>query len=263
MSQVDLPEEILNKMTCLTCKHLLSVYPVYVKKDGSGAICGRCPPNDKAENQYLRDESFEALSQFLLFPCIYKENGCPKKLLPSVLEEHETYCEFKKFDCPSSFYTNCDWKGSKSQVYQHFKEKHPKLIMENQTFEFDFLNSIEEKLVTKFEEEIFIVKKEVDVRKEMFLCTVEHLKSKEINNVYTYFLRLEGSDRNYFHKCPEKAADGEEAIKLFGKVLREKLHDPSSIIVKVVIRHVEEPTDVAANEVSILKYIFLNIFPEW
>lgn len=254
MSKINLPEDVLKKMTCLSCKHLLSLYPVFVKKDGTGALCGRCKPAE--EEQYLRDESYEILAQFLLFPCIYKENGCQKNLVPTFIEEHEPCCEFRKYGCPTSVYTKCNWEGPRNVLYRHFEEKHANLIVKDQQYEIDFSNSIEEKLLMSVNDELFVVKKDIDARKEVFMCTVEYLKSKEKDDVYNYFLRIESNNRHYFHKCSERVADGDDATKLTAALLRDKLQEPPSMIVRVeIVKHNAVPTEVPSeNAVS----FFLN-----
>lgn len=242
MSKINLPEEVLNKMTCQSCKNLLSLYPVNIKKDGSGALCGRCKPAE--EDQYLRDESYELLAQFLLFPCIYKDNGCTKSLVPTLLEGHEPCCEYRKYGCPTSLYTKCKWEGPKNVLFQHFEEKHPNLIINEQRFEIDFTNSMEEKLLMSVNDEIFLVKKDIDARKEIFICGVEYIKSQEKDDVYNYFLRIESNNRNYFHNFPERVADGEDFTKTTANFLREKLQEPPSMFVKIeVLKSVTEENE--------------------
>lgn len=86
MSAINLPEDVCDKLVCLLCKKYLSVNPIYAKKDGTGAICGRCKPPDEAV--YFRDERYELLAQFVEFPCIYQKNGCPKSLVTKCLKDH-------------------------------------------------------------------------------------------------------------------------------------------------------------------------------
>lgn len=221
-------------MTCLNCKNFLSFYPIYVKKDGTGAICGRCKPTE--EDKYLRDEAYEALAQFLLFPCTYKDNGCQKSLVPNLIEEHEPCCEYRKYGCPTSTYTKCEWEGPKKALFKHFGEVHPNLIIEQQKFEMDFTHSIEEKLLMKADDdELFVVKKDIDCRKEIFLCSVEYLKSQENDHTYNYRVKVQSNNKNYVYKCNERLADGEDVTKLMGNFLKEKLQEPTSMVVTIEV----------------------------
>lgn len=231
MSRINLPEDILKKMVCLNCKGLLSLYPVYVKKDNTGAVCGRCQPVEK--DKYIRDEAYEALAQFLLFPCAYKVNGCSKYLTPNVIEEHEPCCKYRKFICPSTDYTKCNWEGTHNLIFKHFEDNHDYLLINEQKFNIDFYNSVDEKLLMKVNNELFIIKKDIHARKEIFLCTVEHLKSQEKDEKFSYFLKIESENKNYFYKCHERLADGSDTTKLTAELLKDKLQDPSSMVVTV------------------------------
>ncbi|KAG5862558.1 hypothetical protein JTB14_016916 [Gonioctena quinquepunctata] len=233
MTKLFISAEVLEKMVCLTCKHYLSVFPISTKNDSSGAICGRCKVTD--ENKFIRDEAYEGIAQYLLFPCMHSSNGCKEHLTPPKLEEHEKCCPLRKFDCPSMSYSKCQWQGPRKEMVAHFQVKHPNLLLNTATFELSFLNSQEENLLLCKGEELFIVKKEIDSRKELFFCSVLHLKAKEDDETFNYFLKVESGNKNYFYRGPEKTTKEDESTKLTADFLREQLHDPASIVVNIEI----------------------------
>lgn len=229
------PSELLDKLHCSVCNGYLSVFPVHIKNDGDNPICGRCKiPN---EDEYLRDEAFEGIAQFLIFPCSQSKNGCDQQLTPLKLKDHENCCTHRKLDCPSKNYSRCNWQGSNKDLKAHFEASHPQLVIADRKFEIQFLNSIKENLVMPFENELFIVKKEIDSRSGSFICSVEHVIQEEDPDSYNYFIRAESGNGTYYHKCPERStsASAEEKTKFFADFIREQLHDPASIIAKIEI----------------------------
>lgn len=258
MSTLSLPNDVIKRMICFGCNNFLSLYPIYIKKDGTGAVCGRCKPTD--DDKFLRDEGYEALAQFLTFPCIYKENGCRKNLVPSLMEEHEPCCEFRKFGCPSVNYTKCNWEGPKNALFKHFGEQHPNLVIKDQKFEIDFDHSIEETLIMKINEDLFVVKKDIDPRKGIFVCSVEYLKSLEKDDVYNYRVRVESNTRNYFHNCNERLADGDDATKLMANFLKEKLQEPPSMFVMIEVFKTTVVTNGVIGDQVVSVYISFTVW---
>lgn len=250
MSILSLPENVFEKMMCVECNNLLSIYPVFLKRNAGGAYCGRCKPKD-VSNMH-RDEAYEIMAQFLLFPCMYKGNGCTKNLSPSHLEQHEPCCDFKKFICPIA---KCDWEGPRNCMFAHFGEKHETLVVDDQKFQIDFINNLEQTMLMKADDELFLIKTDIDARKELFKCTVEHLKSNETNDVYNYYLKIESDNRNYFHSCNEYLANGEYETKLFADFLKDKLHDAESMIVTVQVLK----SNAESSEVKIMVSVTANV----
>ncbi|CAH1173511.1 unnamed protein product [Phaedon cochleariae] len=259
MSKLTIPAEVMDKMTCLVCKKYLSVFPIYTKMDGSGGCCGRCPLPDP--NNHVRDEAFENIARYLVFPCSHE--GCKETMTPVHLEGHEACCVFRKYECPSKSYSKCDWKGallgaSGSDLKKHFQDKHADLLLTTPSFELIFNNTLEENMLLYHFEELFIVKKEIDARRGLFFCTVEHLRSTENSDTYMYFLRCESGNKDYFYRGPEKATKRNNTTKLTMDVLKERLQDPAVIIVNIeIIKSNNEDT----GENNVAERFEMNINP--
>lgn len=235
-SKLFIPNDLLDSMVCLNCNAHLSVFPIYTKIDGSGALCGRCKIME--DNKFIRDEAYEGLAQFLIFPCRYVKDGCKENLTPPKLEEHERCCKFRKFDCPTKIDLKCQWKGARANLVEHFEQKHAAFLLKEPSFKLNFVNSQEECFLFQQDEELFVIKKEVDARKGIFSCSVEHLKAVEESDVYNHSLKIESGNKNFFYKCPDKSTCDNERLnstQLTQDILRERLHDPDAINVNIQI----------------------------
>lgn len=94
--QTAVPEHLLEHIKCVLCECYLSCDPVYIQSNGKN-ICHRCiyangiPPNS------LRNIAYEKLSTIMIFPCIYRNRGCPTRLrFGRVLWQHEVECSYGK-----------------------------------------------------------------------------------------------------------------------------------------------------------------------
>ncbi|XP_066150682.1 uncharacterized protein [Euwallacea fornicatus] len=243
-SKLFAPSELIGKLICSICQLYLSVFPIYVKNNGEMPICGRCKiPN---EDEYLRDEAYEGLAQYLLFPCSETKNGCSEQLTPFKLKDHETCCTFRKLKCPAKNFSRCNWQGPNKDLLQHFEVSHDSLVLVDRKFELNFINSVKESLLIPFDNEVFILKKEIDCRHGTFVCSVQHVIQHESPENYKYFVRVETGSSTYYHKFPERstAANWEERTKFTVEEVREKLHDPPVIVAVIEIVKItalEEP----------------------
>lgn len=235
MAKLFVPAELLEKLVCSVCSGHLSVFPIYIKNIGDNPICGRCKiPN---EDEYLRDEAYEGIAQFLIFPCSQAKNGCEEQLTPLKLQDHENCCTHRKVDCPSKNFSRCNWQGPNKDLKDHFETTHTNLLLKDKKFEIQFLNSIKENLLMPYNDEIFIVRKEIDSRSGNFVCSVEHVIQDETPENYNYFIRVETSNSTYFYKCPERSTspNSEERTKLSADFIREQLNDPPALVACIEI----------------------------
>nr|XP_023014552.1 uncharacterized protein LOC111504269 [Leptinotarsa decemlineata] len=233
MSKLFIPADILDKMVCLNCSLYLSVFPIHTKNDSSGAVCGRCPITDKSK--YIRDEAYETISQYLLFPCRHTANGCHENLTPNKLSEHEISCKFRKFDCPSVGFSECTWQGPRNEMLPHFEVKHPDLLLKNDSFELRFNDTLVQKFLLCKDDRLFLVKKEVESHKRVFICSVEHLRSEEEDQQFHYFLKVLGCERTYMYTSNEKSSEWDDPTSLTSDFLKEKLGEQQFYIVTVEI----------------------------
>ncbi|CAH1131171.1 unnamed protein product [Ceutorhynchus assimilis] len=242
MAHVYVPPELREKLVCTICNGYLSVFPIYVNLDGDKSICGRCKiPND---NEYIRDEAYEGLAQFFIFPCLETKNGCTEQLTPLKLKDHEQCCINRKVDCPSKSFTRCNWQGPNKDLKAHFEASHPNLVLKNQKFEIQFLNSIKENMLMQFEEELYIIRKEIDSRQGIFTCSVEHVIQTELPKSFNYYIRFETGDSTHHFNSVQRSTspDFDEKIKYSASDLREKLNDPAVIVacIEILKTHIDE-----------------------
>lgn len=125
-----LPTEFQERLTCSSCRHILSVDPI--TKSPLGYHCGRCPNQSTAEHCTI----YETLARCYLFPCKYKIYGC-RVYLPfgMKMKQHEGSCEKRSYHCPSG--QECFWQGRYNQIEKHFVKAHGELILKNLQVEVD------------------------------------------------------------------------------------------------------------------------------
>ncbi|XP_018564747.1 uncharacterized protein LOC108906081 [Anoplophora glabripennis] len=227
----EIPNEDMDGLVCSSCNNYLSVFPIYLTNDNS-AVCGRCTHSNK---DFIRDVAYEAIAEFLQFPCCYKRNGCEERLSPHKLEEHEPACLFRILECPSKAYTRCKWLGHRTDLIKHFEENHLHLLLKTGEFKLNLDSSVKENLLKTFEDELFIVKKDFDARKQNFSCSVERFAAQSNSNRYSYLVKLLSDDRESWCKLPVKTTENGETVTADDDCIKLKLNCPAFIVVQIEI----------------------------
>ena len=130
-----LTQSVLSKLVCSECKGHLSSGPVKVRLDG-GSVCGKCITSRKHSIALIDHEAFDEIVSLIAFPCKYQRMGCMENIRFDDIVVHEEQCGFKEHLCPADFLL-CSWSGTYVQVSQHFREKHPEMLLEKASFELD------------------------------------------------------------------------------------------------------------------------------
>ncbi|CAH0558758.1 unnamed protein product [Brassicogethes aeneus] len=236
-SELLMPNDVIDKLTCTSCKNYLAIFPIYLMGTENAAVCGRCQV--VKDDYIIRDEAFESLAQYLVFPCANANNGCKENYCPADLRLHESTCEYRQFDCPSKHYSKCEWQGSSKTLADHFEKDHPAQFIKDFKFEVNFSSSQKENMLLVYENTFFIVNKEIDSRKNFFWCSVKNILVDDESNKYNYRLILESGNRNYSHKFPEKnttSLSDENLTKVDASLLQERLGEPETIIARIEIQ---------------------------
>lgn len=230
MAKVLIPSDLLKKLKCSLCEFYLSIFPIYIKKDGNNPICGRCKvPND----DYIRDEAYEVIAQFLVFSCAEEKNGCLEHMSPLSLKDHEHTCIWRKWDCPSKNFTFCEWRGANKELIAHFVEMHDKLVLKNQEFEINFLSSEKGIMLMWSNDKLFLVKIEVDSKTGTFTCSCTQIIIKNNLENFNYFVQIKTT--SFSHNCSIRSTtptkDDQTTITIHE--IKDLLED--SLVVTVVI----------------------------
>lgn len=249
-SEFSIPNEVVDvSIACLNCKEYLSIFPINIKIDGTGAMCGRCKILNKKE--FIHNKAYEGLAKILTFPCRYARDGCQRKLKPLTLEPHERCCEFRKFECPNKINLECQWKDGRANLVEHFQqETHSRFLLQEPFFELSFENSQVECFLFRKDNELFIVKKDIDRDKMIFSCSIEHLKATEDSVVYKYLLNFENGKAHYSYKGPDKSTCHNTRLNttvLTYDILQERLFYPTVIIVNIQIFISDEDSSTTLN----------------
>ncbi|XP_066248708.1 uncharacterized protein [Euwallacea similis] len=221
-------QSTLEKLRCIQCRNVLSVFPVYRNPKGD-AICGRCP----TDSTFTRDQLYEYAVEFQNFPCINRKYGCLENLLPSYMPVHEKKCKYKMHVCPTRIYNNCLWEGNLEYLVKHFEKEHPTFILNDCRFEVDFVNNHSEQYLMPFSEDLYVVTREAKSAEETFSVQVKYLGSNPDVDHYNYELTLQSPNRVDQFTLKEKI--GAQLI-LQGRIVEEKLNNPITIIASIAIK---------------------------
>jgi hypothetical protein len=132
----DRNEGVLKALQCPRCKEYM-VPPISFCENGHN-ICSRCRGKVKrcfnCQEPYLRgtNMTLEAIARQVLYPCIYKENGCQDSFPVNLILDHQDNCRYSAFGCPIVLVGPkiCPWKGSLSQMRDHLLNNHNNYIWE-------------------------------------------------------------------------------------------------------------------------------------
>lgn len=108
-----------NQFRCTLCRKYLSVPPIHMLTDQPTQgqnICGRC--KIQKDDRVSRNVAFEAMAQYLEFPCS-NSNTCPQKLRWGEVETHEDVCGVKTVRC-----IICNNIHAITKIESHFAEQH-------------------------------------------------------------------------------------------------------------------------------------------
>lgn len=206
MTQLMIPDTILENSFCKECYKYLTVAPIGVHPMG-GNICGRCLYGDNissATNTLFEFtefmEYFFPLELFCfaccnkgVFPCINRYDGCDKLFNFQEIRDHEKICTVPKTKCPS-----CQFEGVGSQMLQHFKLDHYQktLIGNHNEFYLDFFkNSRQTYLYQSTRNVLFFLK--LEYCKEISQISFDTLCLGTLSSAYIQFNFLYGKTNTF------------------------------------------------------------------
>lgn len=160
-----------NVFNCALCHNLLCV-PV-MKVENVGNVCNKC--FDSANMSGLPNPELEIVLNELKIPCKFFSGGCKQRILFKDLEEHQEKCKYHEKPC---VFGHCQWRGTASQISQHFLDKHNENVLHN--FIID-LNITESNVSTKFlrGKKEFIVTIDLSVENDTISYSIYDAKHSE------------------------------------------------------------------------------------
>lgn len=245
--------EILSKLVCSTCSKYLSHFPVYFEPN-LGAICGRCQPSATA----VRNHLYESALEFSKFPCCFHANGCIERLVPRQIPDHEKWCTHRTIQCIAVQDSNCEWKGLAKGLYDHFEKKHMEFILLTRSFEIDFVNSHNENCLLSFGQDLYVVTRAADSKKNVYCCTVTYIGSNPRCAEYFFKLTFKNVNGSTEHVMQRKMG---QTVEVKRKEIRDLLADPLSIVVEIDVLEEEEEDekmDADSKEHSTINYEMLK-----
>lgn len=163
-----LNEKLLSDLECPVCFQYMN-FPIYMCDSGH-SICKVC--KDKLTNcptctQQLRDSrnyTLEKISEHVLYPCKFKQDGCNFMANFQDLSIHEHSCTAFKansgnFWCMFNSMNSCPWVGDINKFSQHLKVSHAgKYYNLGTLLTFEWCGNFENMMFTSYDEEIFRIR---------------------------------------------------------------------------------------------------------
>ncbi|CAH1116153.1 unnamed protein product [Phaedon cochleariae] len=93
---VAVPDHLLDHIKCVICQSYLTCEPVFIQPNGTN-ICHRCVHSNGVPPNCLRNYLYEQLSSIIIFPCVFRNRGCPTRLkFGKDLWQHESQCSYNQ-----------------------------------------------------------------------------------------------------------------------------------------------------------------------
>lgn len=190
---IELKNTSLAKLNCKKCQAYLSCGPIRITTTGEN-ICGRC--NLTLEEQCIttRNTAYEELAAEILFPCRYRHQGCNKKFQWNAAPEHEEQCDYRVYDCPVLPAGACLWKGTNSQLLDHYKREHADLVLQHPYKLYpDLHHEGEEHFLMPVYGFLFLVQIKLQPSAGKLMCCVRYLGNNAFVSNFQFTLEI----RNY------------------------------------------------------------------
>lgn len=224
--------ETLTMLVCSTCNKYLSHFPIYFNMNDE-SVCGRCQPSSNAVHNLL----YERAVEFAKFPCSFDTNGCISRFVPKEIPDHEKWCNYRTVECVALNDSECNWKGLKKDLYDHFEKKHMIFLLPTKSFEIDFVNSHMENCLLNFGQDLYVVTRSADSKKNMYSCTVNYIGANpKCADFYAKFTFKTVNDSKQ-HMEQKKIG---ETCEISRNEIRKVLGDPVSIVVEIDILEEKE-----------------------
>ncbi|KAJ3646144.1 hypothetical protein Zmor_023746 [Zophobas morio] len=241
--------DALLKLKCDSCSNYLSYFPIYVSNADKKNICGRCP--HVVQENHVQNEIYEALAQFVKFPCRYKNEGCSESIPPQDIPEHERICDFRIVNCPTKQFTECDWEEARPSCLNHCQDKHFELMIKNYSFQLDLSQSYDCTNLLEHESLLFIVRQQFDSTKNMIKFSLCHIECEVNTNEFSYELSFKTPHRSVIIEDCTTSFNNEKITEICLDSLKEKKDTTlvvGNIKFKDCVVHVPVPVEVIFEE---------------
>ncbi|KAF2891715.1 hypothetical protein ILUMI_14458 [Ignelater luminosus] len=172
-----------------------------------GNICEDCVRSEKTETLMVRNLALETVLENLEMPCRNTNNGCQERLDYFDMLTHDLICTFKYYTCPTRLVTNCNWKGSFTDIAVHAATDHQDLAVKgyNNYFPFNIavFDTDETIRILYINDECFVLHIRCDVFVKQLRCIMYYIENKEekaSDILYTIIQTHSNNINDFSHK---------------------------------------------------------------
>jgi hypothetical protein len=183
----------LDKLKCTLCGQYLSYFPISVSVNNERSFCGRCEVPQST--QCIKNISFEAICEFIKFPCRYESEGCHEQFFPKDVPEHEKNCPFLVIPCPVRTPTSCSWEGSRPTVFHHCQNEHHNMFLKNGEFKIDLSYSSKYHYLVDRDKILLMFEIQYDSSDKTLQCLIYTCQYELSVKIYTCQLRVANGNK--------------------------------------------------------------------
>ncbi|RZC42190.1 uncharacterized protein BDFB_013396 [Asbolus verrucosus] len=223
-----IPDQHTEKLKCIACNNYLSHFPIYIS-GGKHNICSRCYNSLSEKSNYVQNEAYESLAQFIHFSCRYKSEGCLEKLLPADIPQHEKNCSYRIIKCPTAEFTKCTWEGPMPHSLHHCQDKHFNIMLENGEFVVNLSSSYQCTNLLECDSTLFIVTRKFYAINKCLEFSISNIES-ETNRRFCCEITFKSSNKNLVITC-----EGREVTEIFLDSLKDQDKESTVVVAKVCV----------------------------
>lgn len=246
-----LPNFLTEKVLCASCKYFLSVPPIYSSNNGD-SICGRCI--DLKNPQGIRNNLFEILLEVISFPCMNKQYGCLESRTGKTMWSHEISCFHRRVNCPVATSETCDWIGDIETILEHFEEYHVTYLMNEPSFEVNFVHNFEDISLLTYSDSLFLVRRRGDIKEKKIWCSVQAIQRNE-SEKFQYTLKLKNPISGKTIKFETKeviSLNDQDGFEIDSVEVQVQLEKPVMIIADIEIVELQDKSNAAKAKSDVL-----------
>ncbi|KAG5875739.1 hypothetical protein JTB14_010727, partial [Gonioctena quinquepunctata] len=187
-------------------------------------MCPCCRDALSDIRNYQLEQLIEGIKDVLKVNCYYSAEGCKYVITSTEKESHENECRFRKYQCEGKKFAKwkCEWMGSYSDIYKHFKDSHNAHTWMQFSTEANMKMNLnadfyDVQIISFFNgQNYFYYKHKIDMKKQKAYWTFQMIGLKDQAEHYFYEFEVHtGPVRQYkvIEICQNDTADTEEIFE--------------------------------------------------
>lgn len=198
-------EDCLQEFECCICFHYM--HPPIRQCTKGHCYCNDCfeqmdnCPQCRSPHRPGLNSLLEEFHNLVIFPCKFKDEGCPTSTTGSIILKHERNCFVNWKRCPLSRFDSCTWNGPVKKAVAHCRDVHMESLHSgpNVTINWNNYTHISESncrihFVAHAFNDLFLGVFEVDTERDIVRWSLYLVGSSQDFLKYCFEIELESGD---------------------------------------------------------------------